>query len=114
VHLVTTTTLATLSEVVGEAVPMQRLRPNLLVDLDHAGRFPEDDWLGRTLRLGTVELRVVDRCERCVMVGHSQAALESRPRLLKTIGEVNDACAGVYAEVTVPGKLGKGDAVLFA
>jgi MOSC domain-containing protein len=112
VHIVTTTTLATLSEAVGESVPLQRLRPNLLVDLEHPGPFPEDSWLGRTVRIGSVALRVVDRCERCVMVGHSQATLESRPRLLKTIGAVNDACAGVYAEVTAPGDLSEGDAVI--
>jgi uncharacterized protein len=111
VHVVTTSTLATLSEVVGEPVPAQRLRPNLLLDLDHADRFPEDRWLGRALRIGAVELQIVDRCERCVMVGHSQAELESRPKLLKTIGAVNRACAGVYARVTAPGDVHEGDTV---
>jgi hypothetical protein len=112
VHVVTTTTLATLSEAVGEPVPVERLRPNLLLDLEHPGPFPEDDWLGCTLRVGTVELRIVDRCERCVMVGHSQAALESRPKLLKTIGRVNSACAGVYAQVITPGDVSEGDTAL--
>ncbi len=48
------------------------------------------------------------------MVGHPQAALESRPKVLKTIGRVNDACAGVYAQVITPGELSQGDAVLLA
>jgi uncharacterized protein len=112
VHLVTTRTLATLSEAVGETVPVQRLRPNLLLELEYNAPFPEDGWVGRTLRVGTAEVRVVARCERCVMVGHSQAALESRPKLLKMIGVVNDVCAGVYAEVVTPGDLCEGDTAL--
>lgn len=114
VHVVTTRTLATLSEAVGERVPVQRLRPNLLLEVEHGGPFPEDDWLDRTLRIGAVELRVVERCERCVMVGHPQAELESRPKILKTIGRVNGACAGVYAQVITPGELGEGDIALLA
>jgi uncharacterized protein YcbX len=109
VHVVTTTTLATLSDVAGEPVPVERLRPNLLLQADDSSRFPEDDWVGRTLRLGDVELRVVERTERCVMVGHSQTSLEARPTLLQTIGRSNRACAGVYAEVIVPGRLNVGD-----
>ncbi|MBV9363929.1 MAG: MOSC domain-containing protein, partial [Solirubrobacterales bacterium] len=69
VHVTTTTTLAALSQAIGEPVRVQRLRPNLLLDVQSSGRFLEDEWLGRTLRVGTVELRIVDRCERCVMVG---------------------------------------------
>lgn len=95
-------------------MPVQRLRPNLRLDFGDGSPFPEDDWLGRTLRIGTVELRIVDRCERCVMVGHPQAELESQPRILKTIGRVNAACAGVYAQVITPGDLRQGDAVLLA
>jgi hypothetical protein len=115
VHVVTNRTLATLSEAVGERVPVQRLRPNLLLDLEHDDTpFPEDAWVGRTLRVGTVELQIVERCERCVMVGHPQAALEPRPKILKTIGRVNGACAGVYAQVITPGELNEGDSARLA
>jgi uncharacterized protein YcbX len=105
VHVVTTVTLATLSDVVGERVSVQRLRPNLVLEVDDDEPFPEDHWLGRILRVGPVSLRVVGRCERCVMVGHSQANIEARPTLLKSIGRVNQACAGIYADVVEPGQL---------
>ena len=65
----------------------------------------------RSMRIGTVELRVTKRCERCVMLGHSQDRLGPRPTVLKTIGRINGACAGVYARVTTPGNLGQGDTV---
>jgi uncharacterized protein len=109
VHLVTTATLATLSKVAGESIPVERLRPNLLLEVDHTAPFPEDEWLGRTILLGAVELRILDRTERCAMVGHAQSSLEAHPTLLRTIGRINHVCAGVYAEATVPGVLNEGD-----
>jgi uncharacterized protein len=109
VHIVTTATLATLSDLTGEQVPVQRLRPNLLLEFNDDAPFPEDQWLGRKLHVGSVGLRVVARCERCVMVGHAQAGLEARPALLKTIGRANEAYAGVYAEVVEPGQLNEDD-----
>jgi uncharacterized protein YcbX len=109
VHLVTTAALATLSRLAGDHVPVPRLRPNLVLDVGHAAPFPEDAWLGRTLAIGTVKLRIMERTERCVMVGHAQAALDARPKLLKAIGRANNACAGVYAEVLVPGTVTEGD-----
>jgi uncharacterized protein YcbX len=80
-----------------------------VLEVDHTAPFPEDEWLGRTILLGAVELRILDRTERCAMVGHAQSSLEAHPTLLKTIGRINHACAGVYAEATVPGVLNERD-----
>lgn len=111
VHVLTTRTLATVSDAFGESVSIRRMRPNLLVDVDDGEPFPEDGWLGRTLAIGSVQLRIVGRTERCVMVGHRQAGLDPRPRLLQTIGRVNGVCAGVYGEVVTPGDMREGDIV---
>jgi uncharacterized protein YcbX len=112
VHVVSTGTLATLSALAGEPFPVQRLRPNLLIDTGDGGEpFPEDGWIGRTLRIGGVELEIAERTERCVMVTHPQAGVEARPRLLQQIGRANGACAGVYATVRVPGTLRAGATV---
>ncbi len=110
-HLVTAATLASISRAIAEPMAAQRLRPNLVLDVGHTGSFPEDEWLGRKLRIGTATLLVSERCERCVMVGHPQAALAARPKLLKTIGAINHACAGVYAQVLVPGTVSQDDTV---
>jgi uncharacterized protein len=109
VHLITTATLSSLSEAAGETIPVERLRPNLLLEVDHTAPFPEDEWLGRTMLIGGVELRILDRTARCAMVGHAQSVLEGHPTLLKIIGRINRACAGVYAEATIPGVLNEGD-----
>ena len=47
---------------------VQRFRPNLLVEPAAGGRFPEDGWVGRTLRIGGLRMRVDERDARCVMV----------------------------------------------
>jgi MOSC domain-containing protein len=110
-HLVTSATLATLAEAAGHPVEVDRLRPNVLVDTGAAEGFVEDAWLGRELLIGDARLRVLDRTERCVMPTHAQAGIEPRRRLLKTIGRVNEACAGIYLEVLEPGPIRVGDQV---
>jgi uncharacterized protein YcbX len=111
VHLVTTATLAALAEGLGEPIATERMRPNLLIDAGAADGLLEDGWLGRTLAIGEVTLRIVGRTERCVMVGHAQPGLPRHPRLLQAVGRVNDACAGVYADVVTPGRIRAGDPV---
>jgi uncharacterized protein len=103
VHLVTTATLASLG-----AIEAQRLRPNVLLEVEADG-FPEDAWIGRELRIGAVTLRVAERVGRCVMVNHARPSLPHRPEILKAIGERNEACAGIYADVVAPGMIAVGD-----
>lgn len=80
----------------------------VLLDLDGSA-FAEDAWTGATLALGEVRLRLVSRTERCVMTTHAQPGLPYRPQVLKAAGRRNDACAGIYAEVLVPGTVRIGD-----
>ncbi len=103
IHLVTTSTLARVSEAAHGTVEPARLRPNIVLDTGDAAGFPEDGWIGRTLAIGDVRLRVVERTERCVMTTQAQDGLPRRPAVLKAIGRANEACAGVYAEVVAAG-----------
>ena len=75
VTLTTTSSLRRLNEWITEGaldrgepapdpLPVQRFRPNLVIDgVDRA--FAEDDW--KRVRIGEVELRVVKHIDRCVM-----------------------------------------------
>ena len=110
-QLVTSATLAALSAAAGSPVQADRLRPNVLIELPGPG-FPEERWIGQLLRLGDVELRVVSRVARCVMVNHPRPSLPLRNDVLKTIGRVNEACAGVYADVITPGVARIGDCAM--
>jgi uncharacterized protein YcbX len=113
VHIATTATLAFLSAAVGTEVTAERLRPNVLLDIDGEGPV-EDGWVGRELTVGEVRLRVTGRTERCVMVDHVRPdlpALPARAGVLKAAGALNEACAGVYAVVLAPGRISAGDPV---
>ncbi len=60
--LISEASLADLNRRLPAAVPMQRFRPNLVVDGDRA--YGEDGW--RLIRVGTVEFEGVKNCSRCV------------------------------------------------
>jgi hypothetical protein len=110
-HLITTATLTAISRAASKPVEVERLRPNIVLAV--AGpAFSEDDWVGRSLRIGNVLLRVIGRTERCVMVNQVQAQTPARHDVLKTIGRLNDVNAGVYADVLTRGTVGIGDRVV--
>ena len=111
-HIVTSSSLARLSELHGAAVDPRRLRANLVVDTGQAPRFDEADWDGRELAIGDeVTVRVRGLMERCVMVGLPQIGLDTDRRLLETIGRVNDLVLGLVADVLTPGTVRLHDTV---
>jgi uncharacterized protein YcbX len=110
--LISSQTLAGLSALVGRALAAQRFRPNILIDGADGAAYVEDAWVGATLRIGALRLRVDKRDQRCVMVNVDPATGARDPAVLRTIGRERDACLGVYASVATPGALAVGDAVL--
>ena len=99
VHVLTTGSLRW----VGEDV--RRFRPNIVLESDER----EEDWLGRTLRIGECELRVADRVERCAMVDFAQSDLPYDSDVLRFLARQNDAMFGVYLDVVTPGTIRVGD-----
>lgn len=111
-HLVTSSSIARLSELHGAAVDPRRMRANLVVDTDEGPRLDEVDWVGRELAIGDdVTVRVRDVMVRCVMVGLPQVGLEADSDLLDTITRVNDLACGLVIDVQTPGAIRLGDAV---
>jgi uncharacterized protein len=112
VHLLTTASLAWLRNAIpGVLVDERRFRPNLLIDASGATQV-EGSWLGKTLSIGNeVVLRVNNSTERCAMVVYPQSDLPYDERVLKFIAQEADLHFGVYAEVLVPGRIGRGDNV---
>ena len=99
---------------------MQRFRPNLVIDCGAENGFVEDAWVGCTLDIGNVTLRVSMPCPRCVMLTLAPSDLPSDPTLLRLIAHMNTLdlgeigrlpCAGVYADVTKAGRVARGDRV---
>ncbi|MEP1471187.1 MAG: MOSC domain-containing protein [Halieaceae bacterium] len=70
--LISQASLADLNSRLPAPVPMNRFRPNIVVDGCEA--FAEDGW--RRLRIGAIELTVAKPCSRCVMPSIDQATGE--------------------------------------
>ncbi len=108
--LLTTQTLACLGRLAGTVLVAGRFRPNLLVDAP--GRaFPEDDWVGRGLRIGGLRMRVDQRDKRCVVVTIDPVTLRRDPAILRTIARERGARLGVYGSAVEPGRVTVGDPV---
>ena len=65
----------------GEALPMNRFRPNLVVA--GAAAFAEDTWTG--VRIGSLVFRAGGPCARCVVTTTDQATAERGPEPLRTL-----------------------------
>jgi len=65
----------------GGAVPINRFRPNLVVD--GCGPFAEDKW--RRIRIGGIVFRVTKPCSRCVITTTDQATGERSAEPLRTL-----------------------------
>jgi uncharacterized protein YcbX len=68
-HLLSEESLIDLNERLTAPVPMNRFRPNLVVE--GGGPFGEDAW--RRIRIGQVELEAVKPCARCTVITVDQS-----------------------------------------
>jgi uncharacterized protein YcbX len=92
-------------------VDVRRFRPNLLVDTEEPGSFPEQAWIGRRIRIGDAVLKIQSTCVRCVMTTHGFAGLPKDPRIMRTLVKEAEGNLGVYATIEEPGFVRAGDSV---
>jgi uncharacterized protein YcbX len=111
VSLITTQTIAQLGKIVGESLVVQRFRPNILVEADNDTPFPEDDWVGRVLRFGSVRVRIDKRDGRCVVITIDPATAERKPAILRAVADQRQGCLGVYGTTVNPGRVAIDDTV---
>ena len=105
--------LATMNQLEGESrFDVRRFRPNLLVDIpdtDHP--FPEQAWVGKTLSIGSVKLKIDMTCPRCSMTTHGFDDLPRDTEVMRKLVNHSDGNLGVYASVMQAGKVSAGDSV---
>ena len=109
--LITTQTIARLSDSVGARLDVARFRPNFLVEAADDAPFQEDDWVGRILRIGSVEMRVDKRDGRCVVITIDPITTERNPAILRTVASDRPGCLGVYGSTVTPGRVAVGHTV---
>jgi MOSC domain-containing protein len=109
VLLVNLGTVAAFGAQAGTPVDHRRFRANLYVE----GLKPAEEvgWLGRRVEVGGVELEVVSRCERCVVITKDPDTTASTPDLLRVLTQTQQTYMGVYCRVTRRGRVTVGDQV---
>ena len=68
-------------------------------------------WLGRRVAVSGIELEVVKRCERCVVITRDPDTTVATPSLLRVLNETHEMFMGVYCEVRRSGRVAVGDPV---
>jgi MOSC domain-containing protein len=101
-----------LAEETGVPIDKRRFRANVYVDLTSGGGFAENDFVGRSLRIGPkLVVRILERDARCVMITLDPDTTEKTPQILKKVAQAHEGMAGVYGAVMVEGMLHKSDPV---
>ena len=109
--LISTRTIADLGASVGADLDVRRFRPNFLLEPAGDAPFPEDEWLGRVLRIGELRMRIDKRDGRCVAITIDPDTFERNPEVLRRVGRDRGGCLGVYGSTVTPGRVALGDAV---
>ena len=101
-----------LGEETGTNVDKRRFRANVYVDLTNAAGFAEDQFVSKTLRIGSkVVVSVLERDPRCMMITLDPDTAEKTPAILKQVAQAHEGMAGVYGAVLMEGVIRKGDSV---
>lgn len=115
VTIVTTSALAELARRAGrDAIDPERFRGTLCLDTGPDPGFPEDEWIGRRLHVGSVELEIGGLVPRCGVVrlrpGNGAREADDPLRLLARDRVVDgEIVFGVGARVVTPGTARLGD-----
>jgi uncharacterized protein YcbX len=105
-------TVRQLEEESGTRIDKRQFRASVYLDLPGLGAFAEDEFVGRSLRLGSkVVATVTKRDGRCMMITLDPETSEKSPPVLKAVAQKHDGKAGIYSAVVVEGLIRKGDPV---
>ncbi|GHE58860.1 molybdenum cofactor sulfurase [Streptomyces spiralis] len=116
-HVMTTTALRSLGAALPDsALDASRFRPSLVlddvpgeVDGDRAGGYPEHEWIGRRMAIGSLRLRFTEGCDRCVMITKETPTVPHDRSVLRWVARELGNTLGVYAAVETPGRVRVGD-----
>jgi uncharacterized protein YcbX len=101
-----------LGEETGATVDKRRFRANVYVDLTSADGFAENEFVGKSLRIGSkVVVSILERDPRCMMITLDPDTAEKTPAILKQVAQAHEGMAGVYGAVLMEGMIRKGDSV---
>jgi uncharacterized protein YcbX len=105
-------TVAQLESESESTIDPRQFRANLYVEPLDETPFVEDTWVGRVLQLGEgARAGVTKKDSRCMMINVDPETAVQNPAVLRTVTHRHGECAGIYANVIVPGVIRVGDSI---
>ncbi len=106
-------TVQQLGKELGIDLDKRRFRANLYLDLESGRGFEEDEFVGRTLRIGTrTEIAVLKRDSRCKMITLDPDTAQPNPEVIRRLARDHEGKAGIYGAVLVEGTIRPGDEIV--
>jgi len=88
---------------------VRRFRPNLLLDFsDTDDPFPEQSWVGKSVKVGDAVIEILATCPRCSMVTHGFDDLPRDTDIMRRLVENAEGNLGVYGQICRPGTVSVG------
>jgi uncharacterized protein YcbX len=105
-------TVRQLGRELGVDLDKRRFRANVYIELDSEAGFGEDEFVGRSLRIGVkTTIAVIERDPRCKMITLDPDTGVANPDIMRQLARTHEGKAGVYAAVLVEGTVRSGDAI---
>jgi uncharacterized protein YcbX len=115
ISVISLATIAGIGRTAGLDLDRRRFRANVLLETEKQTLFHEDAWVGGTLVFGDSDtppaICVTQRDLRCKMINLDPVTAQDNARIMKTVVELNNNYAGVYATVVRTGTIHVGDRV---
>ncbi len=109
-HLIGTATLDLLEKRVGKGSgDVRRFRPNIVAQTDEP--FEENNWVGKDLLIGSTEIHVKKRTDRCIVITRAFDNYESSRATLRYLAENHDREAGISMNPVKAGLISVGDQI---
>ena len=90
----------------------RRFRANVYIELESGNAFGEEEFIGRTLRIGAkTTIAVLERDPRCKMITLDPDSALPSPELIRSLARDHDGKAGIYGAVLVEGTIRPGDPI---
>ncbi len=92
-------------------IDVRRFRPSFLIDADGESAFPEQDWIGARIQVGSAIFQLPMTCPRCVMTTRGFSDLPKDPGIMRKLVTEAGGNLGVYGTIEKAGVISVGDPV---
>ena len=112
-HIITTASLDHMQSIhPGPDWNIERFRPNMIVDTSpEISGLAEQEWLGRSLVIGDVTVKLTEAAPRCGAVVRKQQGFSEDRTILRSIVRDAGQNLGVYGDIVASGAINAGDKI---